>query len=215
MSEWDIASDAVTEHAEALRKMSTHGEIYGWAKDNDLTGRTLFPKVKAQLRKKLGIDYDKLRESTTEQRAGELAGAAADAPEIVLWAAADDEAGTFAVCDGEGEALWYGTFHPDDRYYRKGDQASASLSAAEKAVYIAGQARREADLEAVRLRLLVSDHRVDTTTLTGSGVTARVSINLEVSDATNAALDWCRAPGFKSWRESRLDALIGDGEVPR
>ncbi|WP_331761204.1 hypothetical protein OG225_42810 (plasmid) [Nocardia sp. NBC_01377] len=215
MSEWDIVTEAVTEHAVALRTMSTHGEIYKWAKDNDLTSRTLFPKLKAQLRKQLGIDYEQLRESATEQRAEELAVAAAEAPQIVLWVAADAEAGSFAVCDSEGEALWYGTFHPDDRYYRKGDQVSASLSAAEKAVYIAGQARREAELDTVRLRLLISDHRVDTTTLTGSGVTARVLIHLKVSESQNPALDWCRAPGFKSWRESRLDTLIGDAEAPQ
>lgn len=101
MSEWDIVTEAVTEHAVALRTMSTHGEIYKWAKDNDLTSRTLFPKLKAQLRKQLGIDYEQLRESATEQRAEELAVAAAEAPQIVLWVAADAEAGSFAVCDSE------------------------------------------------------------------------------------------------------------------
>ncbi|WP_280386615.1 hypothetical protein [Nocardia wallacei] len=213
-SEWDIATAAVADHADQLRQMATHGEIYAWAKEHDLTTRTLFPKVKAQLRKQLGIDYNSLREATNEQRAEQLAAAAADAPEIVLWAAGDDEAGTFAICNDEGEVLWYSTFHPNDRLYKSGDQSSASTSAAEKAVYLAGQARRESgDIDGVRLTLRVSDHRLDTAIVTAAGVFARVLVAVDVTSEDNPALEWCRAPGFKHWREARLSALITGAEV--
>lgn len=214
MSEWDIATAAVSDNAELLRAMSTHGEIYRWAKDNDLTGKTMFPKIKAQLRKQLGIDYERLREATTEQRVEELAAAAAGAPWIVLCAAADDTEQRFAITDCEGEALWYSTFHPDDRFYR-GNQASALLSAAEKAVYLAGQARREAGLEHVRLLLRVCGHGLDPAALSGAAVAAGVVVHLEVVERDNPALEWCSAPGFRSWREARLDTLPGAGGVPQ
>ncbi|MGW4719676.1 hypothetical protein [Nocardia sp. NPDC004260] len=213
--EWDLVTNAVAEHADELARMSSHGDIYRWAKAHDLTSRTLFPKFKAQLRHQLGIDYEQLREATTEQRAEQLAATAADAPQIVLWAAGDDDYERFAVCDVEGEALWYSRFHPDDRLYRGGDPASASTSAAEKAVYLAGQARREAGLDTVRLGLRVSDDRVDATVLTTAGIAAEVSVSVEVVVDDNPAVEWCRAPGFKNWRESRLAALIGSPEVPR
>lgn len=208
MSEWDIASAAVSEHAEQLRHMTTHSEIYGWAKDNDLTTRTLFPKIKAQLHKQLGIDYDQLRQTTNGHRAEQMAAEAVDAPEIVLWAAADDDAGTFALTDVEGTALWYSTFHGQDKLYNPGDQASASTSAAEKAVYLAGQARREADLEVVRLTVRVSDHRVDGEAITKAGLQARAVVTIDVTDEDNPALEWCRAPGFRNWREIDLSALL-------
>ena len=214
MSEWDIASAAVSEHAEQLQQMTTHSEIYTWAKANDLTTRTLFPKVKAQLRKQLSIDYDQLRQTTNGHRAEQLAADAADAPEIVLWAAGDDETGTFALTDTEGGALWYSTFHSQDKLYNPGDQASASTSAAEKAVYLAGQARREADLEVVRLTVRVSDHRVDADAITRAGLQARAVVIIDVTDEDNPAADWCRAPGFRNWREIDLSALLNTEPHP-
>ncbi|WP_280301189.1 hypothetical protein [Nocardia abscessus] len=213
--EWDTVTAAVAEHADELKGMTSHGDIYRWAKAHDLTSRTLFPKFKAQLRRRLGIDYEQLRDAATTQRAEQLADAAADAPQIVLWAAGDDDYERFAVCDVEGEALWYSTFHADDRLYRGGDPTSASTSAAEKAVYLAGQARREAGLDTVRLRLRVCDARVDAAVMTSAGVAAGVLVSVEVVEEDNPASEWCRAPGFKNWRESRLAALIGDTEVPR
>ncbi|MGF6881772.1 hypothetical protein ABH933_001283 [Nocardia sp. GP40] len=213
-SEWEVAAAAVKENAAALRAMTSHTQVYEWVKAHNLNTRTQFPKFKAQLRKQLGIDYDRLRSATLAQQAQELAVAAAGAPRIVLWAAGDDEAGAFGVCDEEGDALWYGTFHPDDfHHYLPGDQASASTSAALKAVFVAAQTRREADLPVLALTVQVSDHRVDADILLHAGASDQVAVTLEVTQEQNPALEWCRLPGFKGWRESDLSKLLAGAET--
>ena len=78
---WDTARDAVRAGADELRSMSTHTELFQWAKDHHLDTKSLFPKYKTELRKQLHIDYDALRAATMAARAEELtAAAAAGAP---------------------------------------------------------------------------------------------------------------------------------------
>ena len=105
-TQWDAIHEAVTTHAEHLKTLTTHGDLYAWAKENNLTGPQ-FSAVKHELRK-IGIDYDAIREDATSKRLAEMnATAAAGVPIIHLSAAgadfADgDEAGTYAVCDARG-----------------------------------------------------------------------------------------------------------------
>ncbi|MCX4099159.1 hypothetical protein, partial [Nocardia sp. alder85J] len=166
-TQWDAIAAAVTTHAEHLKTLTTHSELYAWAKEHDLTGPQ-FGAVKHQFRK-IGIDYDAMREAANRARLAEMNAVAANGvPTIRLSAAGydpgadEDEAGGFAVCDAEGTALWYGTFHTQDRHYCAGDQVSADLSAASKAIFLASKAREHTKNDVARLVLTVTNPLIDT-----------------------------------------------------
>ena len=205
---WDTASVAVRDHADELRQLTTHTELFGWAKEHDLNTKMLFPKFKTELRKQLHIDYDELRDQAMVEREAALSAAAEDesVPTIALWTAGDAEVDSFAVCNGEGGDPWYGTFHERDAVT---DQDEADLAAARKAVYLAEQARKFAELDVVRLALVVSNHRVTAETLRKDAVRGRVVVDLEVVDGENPALEVCRLPGYRTWREVSLTDLVG------
>ena len=214
-AEWAAAAAAVTAGADELRAATTHREIRAWADSAGMANRKLWPKVKTELRKQLGIDYDAIREQTTEREASEVAAAAEliDAPTVELYCAGDDEVGTYAVCAASDDReSWYGEFHPKDTIYRAGDDLSAEHSAADKAIYLAGQARQDAGLDAVRLVLHTSHHDLDTAVLAATASRHRVAVTLELSDQ-NPAIALCRAPGYRGWREIRLTTLFAPAEV--
>lgn len=213
VAEWETAKKAVKEHLDDLRALETHGELYTWAKEHDLAVPGLFPKFKTELSKQLGIDYDALREQAYAQRREQIAAAAADGPVLEMWTAADDEVSSFAICGPEGVVVTYNTFHPEDKIYRNGDQVSADRSVAQHAVFVAGQAREELDVEAVRLILHVLNHEVgaDDPALERTALRGRVHVSVEI-DQDNPAAEWCRENGYKSWRETNLTTLVVDDE---
>src|SRR6478735_12471244 len=144
----------VHEHRDARAGLEDQASIYAWAKENGFATKSLFPKLKIELHKQLGVDYEAMREAAYTLRQEQIAAAAVDGPLIEIYTAADGQ-GSFAVCGPDGAVVAYGSFHSDDRVFIEGDQTSADLSTAEFAVFIAGQAREELDVEAVRLRLHV------------------------------------------------------------
>ncbi|MBF6393796.1 hypothetical protein IU443_28110 [Nocardia farcinica] len=194
----------------ALKAMKTHGELYQWAKEHDLTGGK-FAAVKKQW-KAIGIDYDAIREEVTRQRLAELNAAAAEGvPAIRLSAAGDGNVNSYAVCDSEGTVLWYGTFHERDRYYRNGDQVSADASAANKAIFLAGQARQLAKVELARLELTLTNPHVDTAQLIREATSWRLLLDIQIADDPNdppAAVAWCEEPGFQDWKDADLRSLV-------
>lgn len=206
--EWKTAERAVRDNASALRSMTTHTELYTWAKENKLATKRLFPPFKTELRKQLHIDYERLREQAVADRYAQLTAAAVDAPTIALCCAGDAEVSTFAVCDLEGGDPWYGDFHDEDPIYKEGDQITADISAASKAIYLAGQAREYAELEAINLVITTSNHELDADSLRKDAVRHRVLVSVEVTD-DNPALAMCRdLPGFRTWREVSLTDLL-------
>lgn len=206
--DWETAQKVVRDNATALRSMTTHTELYTWAKGNTLATKRLFPKFKTELRKQLHIDYDALREQAIADRYAQLTAVAGDAPTIELCCAGDGEVSTFAICNSEGGDPWYGDFYEEDPIYREGEQLTADVSAAGKAIYLAGQAREFADLEAVKLVLTTSNHAVDIDVLRRDSVRHRVLVELAVSDE-NPALPMCRdLPGYRGWREVSLTDLL-------
>lgn len=216
-TQWNAIHEAVTANSEHLKTLTTHGDLYAWAKENDLTGPQ-FSAVKHELRK-IGIDYDAIREEATSKRLAEMnATAAAGVPIIRLSAAGQDftegdEAGTYAVCDNSGAALWYGTFHTQDRLYHAGDQDSADLSAASKAIFIASKARQQTGNDLARLLLTLANPLVDTAYLTREATSWRLLLDIEISDDPAdppAAVEWCQTPGFQDWKEADLAALVED-----
>jgi len=208
-ADWDLVAGVVREHGDALKAMQTHTDLFQFAKDNKLDTKSLFPKFKTELRKQHGMEYDELRARTLATREAELASAAADAPLITLCCAGDVEVDSYAVCNIEGGDPWYGTFHENDRV---SDQDSADFEAARKAVYLARQAREFAGLDAVRLHLLVSNHRVTPAELLRNSLPHNVLVTVEVIDDAegNPALERCRDNGFRGWREVSLTDLLAD-----
>ncbi|MBR7194653.1 hypothetical protein [Gordonia sp. SCSIO 19800] len=206
-ADWDTARDAVRDSSETLKTMSSHSELFTWAEGNGLNTPSLFTKFKAELRKQLHIDYNELRQKAFDTRTEEMAQQAADAPQVTLYAAGDSEVDSFAICSEHGEDPWYGEFHPNDKV---SDQDSADLSAARKAIYLAGQAREQENLELIGLRLVVSNHRVTDQTLQRDSLRHKVFVTIDVVDngEDNPALEVCRLPGFRSWREVSLTDLL-------
>jgi hypothetical protein len=209
---WETIAAAVTADAEQLKAMSTHAQLYGWAKAHGLNG-IQFAAVKHAMRT-IGVDYDAIREHVTRQRLCELnADAAEGVPVIYLSAAGADAVNSYAVCDGEGTVLWYGTFHERDRHYRKGNQVSADLSAAGKAIFLASKARTLAKVELARLHLSLTNPHVDTGYLIREATAWRLLLDIEINDDPNnppAAVAWCEHPGFQDWKDADLPALVQD-----
>lgn len=207
---WETITEAVAADAERLKTMTTHGELFGWAKEHGLTGPQ-FAAVKHELRK-IGVDYDAIREQVTRQRLSDLnADAAEGVPVIRLSAAGADSVNSYAVCDAEGNALWYGTFHARDRHYRKGDQTSADQSAAGKAIFLASKARQLAKAEVARLHLTLTNPHVDTSSLIREATAWRLLLDIEIDDdpaTAPSAVSWCETAGYKDWKEADLSALL-------
>ena len=206
-ADWDTAQAAVRNNREVLGSMTSHTELFIWATENGIDNASLFTKFKTELRKQLHIDYDELRQKAFDARTAELAEQAADAPQVTLYAAGDSEVDSFAVCNEDGEDPWYGTFHDNDRVT---DQDGADLAAARKAIYLAGKARDQEDLEVIRLRLVVSNHRVTAEAVQRDSLRHKVFVTIEVVDIgeDNPALEVCRLPGFRTWREVSLTDLV-------
>ncbi|MDJ0491023.1 hypothetical protein QNA24_32080 [Rhodococcus qingshengii] len=206
-AQWDEVGKAVKEGAEELRTLTTHSALYEWAKEHKFATQSMFPKFKTELNKRLDIDYDALRSIAQRERLAQIQAAAADGPLVELWAAGDDEVASYAVCGPEGLVAWYGEFFDDDKIRKEGDQNSADLSAAGKAVFLAGKVREELEVDALTVRIHVLNHHVRSGDLMRAALGAGVVVEIDVDDDTTA-LDWCREPGSKSWRETKLERLV-------
>ncbi|MFT4397848.1 hypothetical protein ACLTEW_23230 [Gordonia lacunae] len=209
--DWDTARDSVRDNADTLTAMTSHSELFAWAKEHGIDNGSLFRKWKTELRKQLHIDYDDLRQKAFDTRLAEMDAAADAAPQVTLYAAGDSEVNSFAVCSEHGEDPWYGEFHDNDRV---DDQDSADLEAARKAIYLTGQARDYHELDLIGLRLVVSNHRVTTRALQRDILKHSVFVTVEVVDngEDNPALEVCRMPGFRTWREVSLTDLLATTE---
>lgn len=205
--DWNTARDLVRDNADTLKAMTSHSELFVWAKEHGIDNGSLFRKWKTELRKQLHIDYDALRQRAFDARLAEMDAAAEAAPQVTLYAAGDVEVNSFAVCSEHGEDPWYGEFHDNDRV---DDQDSADIEAARKAIYLAGQARDYQELDLIGLRLVVSNHRVTTRALQRDILQHSVFVTVEVVDngEDNPALEVCRMPGFRTWREVSLTDLL-------
>ena len=206
-AQWDEVGKAVKEGADELRLLTTHSDLYAWAKEHKFATASMFPKFKTELSKRLDIDYDELRSIAQRQRLTQIEADAAGGPLVELWAAGDDEVSSYAVCGPDGLVAWYGEFYEEDKIRKEGDQNSADLSAAGKAVFLAGKVREELEVSALTVRIHVLNHHVRAEDLMRAALGAGVVVEIDVDDDTTA-LDWCREPGSKSWRETKLERLV-------
>lgn len=213
--QWDRAATAVAEHADTLRDITTHRELRAWAEGQDLTDpASQWVKVKTELRKQLDLDYDQLRADTLDSESKALAEAGDDAPTIHLCVAGDAEVNSYAVCAADNDSeSWYGEYHSKDRVYVEGDELSAEKSAAEKAVFLAGKVREAIGADVVRLTILTTHPDLDAADVAATANRARVVVTVEHTEQ-NPAVALTRAPGYRTWREIRLDRLVTSSAAP-
>ncbi|MFE7720940.1 hypothetical protein ACFU44_18070 [Nocardia rhizosphaerihabitans] len=130
---------------------------------------------------------------------------------IWLAAAGDGLSDTFAVCGAEGRAIWYGPFLDADVDHPHSDRAAAAMSAAGRAIWLAGRAREDAGAGKATLHLSVSDDELDAVTLACTASMAGLALDLVVTD-DNPALDWCHAFGRLDWTPGQLGDLVDPTE---
>lgn len=205
--DWDTARALVADNADELREAADHRAVRAVYTRAGGDSAGLWRAYTAELRKQLGIKYDELRDEVTAREAAALADASDDAPVIELYVAAEAEINSFAVVSvADEDECWYGTFHKSDRIYDHTDE-SGEQSAADKAVFLAGKAREQAGVAAVRLIIHHTHPDLSTETLRASATRHGVLVELAHTEA-NPALDKCRDPGFNTWREIALPALF-------
>ena len=217
---WAHIEEIIAENKVELKAATSHEPLKAFAEANGLMNRSDFPKFKHSLRK-IGVNYDALRDEAMQAYNDELDARAADiddqareAPSVTLWTAAvegDDGSGAFAVVDEEDTAIWYGRFFDDDRTRVAGDPVSAEQSAAEKAVWLAGKALAEAGYPLGRVRIHTTCHELDVDALRAAGVRSSVAVSVVVDPDDLRAVAMAEAPGFQRWQDADLLGLVDDG----
>ena len=214
---WDEIDSIVAQHKRALKKATSHEPLKEFAKEQGFDNKQDFGKYKVSLRK-IGVDYNELREETFKKRDEEqkkkLEALPEDAPTIRLWAAAqegDDGEGSFAIVDADRNAVWYGRFFEDDHFRQAGDVVSGEISAAEKAVWVASRAFAAAGVEVGRLILETTCPDVYEEEMRASGARYGIAVDVRLTD-DDRAVEMALVPGYKRWQDSDLAELVSRGD---
>jgi hypothetical protein len=224
--EWAKAKEFVTEHADELRELDSPSALFKYCEKKRHGGKSLWPKVRTELRKQLGIDLDQMRADAAQalaDKARHLSDSAADAPTVELHTSGeliekisrDDEddieiVPVFAIADAAGNPVWFNSVHPKDRE-KITDELAVATDAARKAVWLAGQVRDDQGLEMVRVVIHHNHPGLDADALARSGVKHLVAVTLSHVDdpADNPATGICLdAHGYRDWHEHRLSDLL-------
>lgn len=133
--------------------------------------------------------------------------------EVTLYTDAKVSKNRFAVCDRDGEVVWYGQFyHTEDA----GEQSRGELCAAGKAVWLASKIREELALPAIQLNLIVDaqwltyqDHGGQKGyRLTYQAIKLKVDLHITwISGTKNPADSWTIESGYKKWQDNYLPSL--------
>lgn len=196
---------------------SSTQQIRQWARTVGADSPRLWRKVKRELFKQHGIDYERRRLDEGDAARYEVAAAAASggAPAVELFTAGDPS-GTFAVTAGTLDTAWFGRFPRRDLIYRAGDPLAAQMSAAGKALFLAGQVRRALDADVVRLTLWTTADDLDHEKLTSLAATHHRILLAGVGvREDNPAAAMCMLPGHRAWQEIALPDLITDDSADR
>lgn len=195
-----------------MKILTDHSELYAWAVAHDLTSAASAP-AKRELRK-IGIDYDALRQGAARQQLAVLTAAASEGvPSIHLTAVGTAASHTYTIRDETEALLWQGIYPDRDRYYRSGDQVSADTSAAAKAIFLASRARQLAKTDLAHLHLTLTNPRVDTALLVREATAWRLLLDIEIEIDDDPAdvpevVNRHEIPTFLDWNEADLAKLI-------
>lgn len=215
---WAHIDEVLAEHKAELQAATTHTPLREFATAQGWDNRSDFSKFKHSLRK-LGIDYNQLREDATAEQEYQLADKAEalaediDEMEVleVSTAALEDEStgqASYAITDAAGAALWYGKFFDDDRTRTAGDLVSAEQSVAEKAVFLASKVKQDAGLNRLHVAITTTCPDLDTRALAARGARDDVAVTVTVDDDDTRALDIAELPGYQRWKDNDLAGLI-------
>jgi hypothetical protein len=196
-----------------------------WSEAQGFGNRSAFPRFKAALLE-IGLDYEALRSGTSAAKRAEVA--AAITHEVTLFTDAKARCERFAVCDREGQVVWFGRFFDGEG----SEQSAAELEAAKKAVWLAGKVREALGVPELRLNLMVdaewltwANARAEGDFKTGgkakvlAQLAERAGLQLHVEwvrGTSNPADRWTTSSGYQKWQNytTGLAALANKiGEV--
>ena len=138
-----------------LKSFKTHKELYKFAVEKGLTNSALeFFYFKDALFE-IGINYYRLEEDTLNEmesileEKNEVLRKKIN-KKIVLYSSASFTDKSFAICDIYFDPVWFGTFFKDPKNY-----SNACLDSAQKAIYAACEFKKQNEIEAIELKLIV------------------------------------------------------------
>ncbi|APT84236.1 hypothetical protein [Corynebacterium aquilae] len=210
---WAEIDSIIAEHKTTLKAAEDHEVLKTFAKEQGWDNGPDFGKFKHSL-KRIGVNYDQLREETFAARDAEkaeaLADIADDAPTVYLWAAAveQDDKAAFAIVSEDRDAIWYGNFFDDDRIRVAGDVITAEQSVADKAVWLASKALAAAGEETGRLELTTTCPHLDEDQLAAAGARLGVVVDVVVDQEDDRAVVMAGEPGYKRWQDNDLEELV-------
>jgi hypothetical protein len=136
--------------------------------------------------------------------------------EVCLHVDAKARCQRFAICDCEGEILWFGIFFEDDKSFSYGDrneQSACECAAARKAIWLASKIKEACGAAAIRLTLKVDAQWLCTLSgkasiLASDARRFNIELNMEwISGVSNPADKWTTASGYKRWNDEPIAQL--------
>lgn len=210
--------EIVGQNIDELRNMTTHKELFDWAKAHGIDSAAGFASFKKSLLVG-GIDYEALRAGVNKEHAA--AGAASATHVVTLYSDAKAKFDRFGITDANGNPVWFGKFFDDDRDYN-GEQSSGEMAAAKKAVWLASKVKDAIGAQAIRLELFVDAewlcyaNNVEAGEASGGKARAlayaaqRLGVVLNVNwiqGTENPADKFTTCAGFKKWQDTDLASL--------
>ena len=194
----------VSANLETLKAMGTPRELHTWAKAQGIDSASGFAAFKKALLA-AGIDYDGMKQDAREARAAEATHS------LILYSDAKWSADRYAVCDKEGNPVWFGKF-----FAQMASQAECELDAANKAVWFASKVKEAVGATSLRLTLYVDAQYLiyqDSPKQKGYELTKaadKFGIALDVQwipGNENPADQYTVCAGFKKWSDNDLGSL--------
>lgn len=222
------AKQIVAAHLETLRGLS-HGELFTFSREHGINSDSGFAAFKRALLAE-GIDYEALR--TAGRAAQQQEREAACTHSLTLYTDAKAREDRFAICDADGQPVWFGRFFADDRDYN-GEQSSGEMADAKKAVWLASKVAQAVGAKSIRLNLIVdaewltwanaandpsADRKRGGKALALADAARRCNVVLEVTHiagADNPADQYTVCSGFRRWQDSDLALLTDDRAADR
>lgn len=134
-------------------------------------------------------------------------------PELELWAAGDNERGSFAVSDKWGRNVWHDLLVNDHRLHPAWRHFAPTVAAA-KALWVAGRVRAHLGVPTILLVLHVNQADLASETLDFAAAKSGVRFTLDFA-VDNPAEPWCAAPTHNDWRDLDWASLTHHQEPHR
>jgi hypothetical protein len=203
-------SQIVKECEVELKIAANHTELRTWAIEKGFDNRSAFPKFKNALLE-ISIDYAGMKGITHQIQEQDIENQIEHA--LTLYTDAKASYGNFAICDKNGDVLWYGKFFPEDN---AGEQSRAEVASAKKAVWLASKVKEAIGGKPIYLNLIVDAQWLcyqDHSGQKGYVLTQaarKYGIKLDVTwikGTENPADEYTTAKGFKKWQDNDLTKL--------